>query len=926
MNSKDFSYENLFEEIDSENLGYIDFNNLFEFFRKNAFYPYEEEIIAILRRLDKNDDGRLNFDELIEAIETKTLEKTQNYKGKASKNEEKMEKIGKIERNSKTNIEKNEKNQMNFEKNEKNTRISQINPEIPQKNLRISQISQINPEIPQKNLRISQSKVLTIEEKITALNTKLRSEKKKSVISEEKDYEFPIKEPKTNIKNADSNTNLTEKKPENIKKSSIHQEIISKNKEKLTETITKSEEIPPDYSFCTKKPSNFGSNFSNTPPKYPRSKQYSSQIIEKTPPHHNYYPYEPVRRAFSPMKEQIMKNSRTPPRKTDFSNEKPVFSEKKTSLSNSKKFYEEKNNENFNGDFNENSEEKIEEKPRNSREIVKKRESFEEKTRISNYQQEKRASLKDYQEKYQEKPQKESKFATNEEKPQVFSDEKRLSNARKSNCEEKPQIYSDDKRIMKDNEKKISIYEEKPTRFSMKNQENPIILPEDKRNSTRNTANFQEKPLSSLEEKRFSAKNDQIYQEKPLISSEIKRPSNYSEKTPSIISQKPSKTSVIPEKDKNSNYESSEKSIDLLQEKARLQSLKIDEIIKKEGVSQENKLDSEKKTRNSDLGFYSKIEYNNISKNLQRKSAPLIFGHNSAENDSISSLEKNSINKKNRNIIADLQVKEESENDDTEEEINRKIPETKKSLKKSVITENFQNKKSIKNGKIDEKFDEKISEKSSEKSNEKPNEKINGKINEKNNGKFNGKIEKKCDISMDIVNYFKNLINCEEELEKCKQDLALRPDFNLVDFFLFFDKGKQGFCGREEFEEVLSELGLQFQQQNLQLFLQRFIKGEAETLKFYDFSEAFLPFLSDYAELLNQRKPINIDFQFKYREVNDFTLKKPINFKRVFFFEKTLKFISSSFFTLKKPDKFQRVFFFEKTLKFHQFFYFEKTR
>ena len=142
---------------------------------------------------------------------------------------------------------------------------------------------------------------------------------------------------------------------------------------------------------------------------------------------------------------------------------------------------------------------------------------------------------------------------------------------------------------------------------------------------------------------------------------------------------------------------------------------------------------------------------------------------------------------------------------------------------------------------------------------------------------------------MEIVKYFKNLLNCEEELERCKQDLALRPDFNLVDFFLFFDKEKQGFCGREEFEEALSELGLQFQQQNLLLFLQRFIKGEAETLKFYDFSEAFLPLLSDYAELLNQRKPINIDFQFKYREVNYKNLKNSSFFFKIAVFPRNEK-------------------------------------
>ena len=35
---------------------------------ENDFYPYEEEIITILRRFDKNDDGRWSFDEFRDAI------------------------------------------------------------------------------------------------------------------------------------------------------------------------------------------------------------------------------------------------------------------------------------------------------------------------------------------------------------------------------------------------------------------------------------------------------------------------------------------------------------------------------------------------------------------------------------------------------------------------------------------------------------------------------------------------------------------------------------------------------------------------------------------------------------------------------------------------------------------------------------------
>jgi len=54
--------------IDTGNLGYIDFENLLNFFSLNNFFPYEEEIISILRRLDKDDDGRLNFNDFADGI------------------------------------------------------------------------------------------------------------------------------------------------------------------------------------------------------------------------------------------------------------------------------------------------------------------------------------------------------------------------------------------------------------------------------------------------------------------------------------------------------------------------------------------------------------------------------------------------------------------------------------------------------------------------------------------------------------------------------------------------------------------------------------------------------------------------------------------------------------------------------------------
>ena len=382
---------------------------------------------------------------------------------------------------------------------------------------------------------------------------------------------------------------------------------------------------------------------------------------------------------------------------------------------------------------------------------------------------------------------------------------------RVSAYQERPIVPSEEKRFSKSSnmggaeDKRLSSSKLQDLQF----QEKPQLPSEDKRHSNASSKKDAKTPVFQDEKKGSISANKETFEKKASVLS------NPEDKKGSIIAREP-KGSMLNSKGAISNMENSERSIDQLQEKARLQSLKIDEIIKKEGNSLDDSHPGEKKARNSDLGFYKKTETVQM-KSQERKSAPLIIGHSSFNSEQ-GQEESNAGRKKDNSVSA---VKEESEREEEEDR--------------------------------------------QEEANENDMEGNNENQEEENYGEeHKGNQE---EIAQDLVKYFKTLLSCEEELERCKQDLALRPDFNLVDFFLFFDKEKHGYCQKEEFQESLSELGVQFQPQNLILFLKRFIKGDGEELKFYDFSEAFLPLLTDYAELLNQRKPINIDFQFKFREV-----------------------------------------------------------
>ncbi len=85
----------------------------------------------------------------------------------------------------------------------------------------------------------------------------------------------------------------------------------------------------------------------------------------------------------------------------------------------------------------------------------------------------------------------------------------------------------------------------------------------------------------------------------------------------------------------------------------------------------------------------------------------------------------------------------------------------------------------------------------------------------------------------EIANFFNFVINSEIKIEFFKKELSLRPDFNLIDLFMFFDKEKSGFCTLENFVETLKEFGLNYRTKDAVLFFKRFDKNNNEFLRFF---------------------------------------------------------------------------------------------
>ena len=78
----DFSTYSCFKAIDDLNEGDLNVDNLSAFMKNNGYYPTEDEVVSIVRRLDTDADCKINYAEFCEAI--KTQEFNQNYSSQSS--------------------------------------------------------------------------------------------------------------------------------------------------------------------------------------------------------------------------------------------------------------------------------------------------------------------------------------------------------------------------------------------------------------------------------------------------------------------------------------------------------------------------------------------------------------------------------------------------------------------------------------------------------------------------------------------------------------------------------------------------------------------------------------------------------------------------------------------------------------------------
>ncbi|OMJ92485.1 hypothetical protein SteCoe_4720 [Stentor coeruleus] len=105
----------------------------------------------------------------------------------------------------------------------------------------------------------------------------------------------------------------------------------------------------------------------------------------------------------------------------------------------------------------------------------------------------------------------------------------------------------------------------------------------------------------------------------------------------------------------------------------------------------------------------------------------------------------------------------------------------------------------------------------------------------------------------ELVNWFQEEIKITRDVERKKNELALKHDFNLTDAFRMFDPHDYGSIAITDFEDTFRFLSFNAPRDELYLLIKHFSQLQNNRLTFSDFTEILLPKQQEYARILRNR-------------------------------------------------------------------------
>ena len=104
-----------------------------------------------------------------------------------------------------------------------------------------------------------------------------------------------------------------------------------------------------------------------------------------------------------------------------------------------------------------------------------------------------------------------------------------------------------------------------------------------------------------------------------------------------------------------------------------------------------------------------------------------------------------------------------------------------------------------------------------------------------------------------VVTYLKDMMALETAVESDKSNLALKPDFNLIDAFRIFDVEASGMIEVQDLKITLQSLGLFVEDDQLNLLYEKYNVKLDGKLTYSEFCQMFSPKHPEYSAILNSR-------------------------------------------------------------------------
>lgn len=131
----------------------------------------------------------------------------------------------------------------------------------------------------------------------------------------------------------------------------------------------------------------------------------------------------------------------------------------------------------------------------------------------------------------------------------------------------------------------------------------------------------------------------------------------------------------------------------------------------------------------------------------------------------------------------------------------------------------------------------------------------------------------------ELVAALKNQIDLDKDLERAKEELALRADFNTIDTFNMFDPLRKGAIDTSDLKDVYNLHGQYPDFDELALLMKKYDLNHDRQWSYHEFVDAVLPKKLEYSSMVRARVPFNSDG--RYSRLTLFSSETSYLFKNV---------------------------------------------